>query len=59
VGEYLERMARYDLLLGVTSPEAFVLFNNEEMELGLETEGINNISSPSERNILSNSDLIH
>ena len=39
VGEYLERMARYDLMLGVTSAEAFVLLNQLEMELGLETEG--------------------
>ena len=29
VGEYLERMARYDLMLGVTSAEAFVLLNQE------------------------------
>ena len=32
-------MARYDLMLGVTSAEAFVLLNQQEMELGLETEG--------------------
>ena len=34
VGEYLERMARYDMMLGVASAEAFVLLNEEEMELG-------------------------
>jgi len=45
VGEYLERMARYDLMLGVTSAEAFVLLNQEEMELGLETEGRNKLVS--------------
>ena len=45
VVEYLERMARNDLLLGVTSAEAFLLLNNKEMELGLETEGRNKLVS--------------
>ena len=32
---------RYDMMLGVTSAEAYLLLNQEEMELGLEVEGRN------------------
>ncbi|XP_023324105.1 neuroligin-4, X-linked [Eurytemora carolleeae] len=45
VGEYLERMARYDMMIGVTSGEGFIFLNHEEMELGLETEGRNRMLS--------------
>ena len=33
------------MMIGVTSAEAFVLLNNEEMELGLETETRNKLVS--------------
>ena len=38
-------MSRYDMMIGVTSAEAFVLLNNEEMEVGLETESRNKLVS--------------
>ena len=38
-------MTRYDMMIGVTSAEAFVLLNNEEMEVGLETESRNKLVS--------------
>ena len=33
------------MMIGVTSAEAFVLLNNEEMEVGLETESRNKLVS--------------
>ena len=33
------------MMIGVTSAEAFILLNNEEMELGLETESRNKMIS--------------
>ena len=36
---------RYDMMIGVTSAEAFILLNSVEMELGLETEGRNKLVS--------------
>lgn len=36
---------RYDMMIGVTSAEAFILLNSVEMELGLETESRNKLVS--------------
>ena len=38
-------IVRYDMMIGVTSAEAFILLNSVEMELGLETEGRNKLVS--------------
>ena len=38
-------VVRYDMMIGVTSAEAFILLNSVEMELGLETESRNKLVS--------------
>ena len=38
-------VVRYDMMIGVTSAEAFVLLNSVEMELGLESETRNKLVS--------------
>ena len=44
--DYLERMARYNLIFGVASADALIFgLNNKELEYGLELEGRNRILS--------------
>ena len=38
-------ISRYDMMLGVTSAEGFIHLSDEELELGLETEGRNRLVS--------------